>query len=480
MNELAAWLSSTLLRTTIALSVAFAIGSVLLWLTSCRSPGVRRAIWIIVLLQGWMIGRYALAIPWYEVQTFQAHVVVGDPLLEGAMPSALGPQRQLPVAARDDRLVEQTPVTERAAGSILWNWQSVLGLAWLLGGLVIVLHWAADYWRFVRNVPLGEAASADDEEAWRRLLAEREVAEAIPLRMTESVGPLLCRVPSGYCLLAPRAFWQELSNAARLAVLRHELAHYERGDAWKSLLARLLVLPHWFNPLAWRALHNFEEAAEWACDDAVRRDCPDSAPLYGRILLALGAAQTPRTILNNAARGHGLGLRIRRIAAPNLTDDSRMKKACLLGAALALLLAGGAELKLSVQNAAAQGRAKGDAKSEVRAKAAQVLLQAARKTSEITTKEYDEGTVTLTMVYVWSRRLLDAERALAKNQQEDLEALQDHRQRMQRLLQKTKALHEKGARGGEEQKLRALEYYVAEVELWIIDAGGEATNNDAE
>lgn len=68
--------------------------------------------------------------------------------------------------------------------------------------------------------------------------------------------------------------------------------------------------------------------------------------------------------------------------------------------------------------------------------------------------------------------------ALAKSQQEDLEALRDHRQRMQRLLRITKELNEKGARGGEEQKLRALEYYVAEVDLWIIDAGGEPTKSD--
>lgn len=154
-----------------------------------------------------------------------------------------------------------------------------------------------------------------------------------------------------------------------------------------------------------------------------------------------------------------------------------MKTRYLIGAALALLLAGGIEFKLSAEDAAAQGRAKAGAKSEAHAKAARTLLEAARMASEITTKEYDEGTVTLTMVYVWSRRLLDAERALAKNQEADLKALRDHRQRMRRLLQKTKELNEKCARGGEEQKLRALEYYLAEVDLWIIDVGGEATKS---
>lgn len=153
------------------------------------------------------------------------------------------------------------------------------------------------------------------------------------------------------------------------------------------------------------------------------------------------------------------------------------KPVILIGSGLILLLAGGIHFKLSAADADAQGSAKAGPKSEARAKAAQTLLEAARKASEITTSEYDEGRVTLTMVYVWSRRLLDAERAVAKNQEQDLRALQDHRKRMQRLLRITKALHEKGARGGEEQKVRALEYYMAEVDLWLLDAGGEAAQD---
>src|SRR5262249_54471037 len=60
------------------------------------------------------------------------------------------------------------------------------------------------------------------------------------------------------------ALWRQLDSGERLAILRHELAHYRRGDLWKSLVARLLALPHWFNPLAWRAGRRFDEAAERA------------------------------------------------------------------------------------------------------------------------------------------------------------------------------------------------------------------------
>lgn len=151
-----------------------------------------------------------------------------------------------------------------------------------------------------------------------------------------------------------------------------------------------------------------------------------------------------------------------------------MKKACLIAAGLALLLAGGIQVKLIAREQNEKQPAKAPrASAEARLKAAEAVLETAKQTSELTTAEYDEGTVTLTEVYVWSRRWLDAQRALAKNQEEGLNALRDHLKRMQRLLRITKALRDSGARGGEEQKLRAMRYYVAEVELWIIDAGGE-------
>jgi beta-lactamase regulating signal transducer with metallopeptidase domain len=77
-------------------------------------------------------------------------------------------------------------------------------------------------------------------------------------------------------------------------------------------VARVLALPQWFNPFAWWAVRNFDEGAEWACDEAARRACPEDTPAYGRALLALGAGQATLGLLNPAAHGRGLALRIRR------------------------------------------------------------------------------------------------------------------------------------------------------------------------
>lgn len=474
MNELTAFLPGALLRTAVALSATFLIACLLLRRLDGVSHAARRAIWILVLLQGWLFVRYPVELPWLAAAQFRPRIAGSDPLLEVSATAEFPPTGDS-VGQESNRRSKREPASEdRSVKSHALSWQGIVAIAWLGGCVACLSRWLVSYWRFVRALPLGAPPSKETEGHWRQLLAERGVQRQILLRMTDGLGPMLCRVPGGYRLLVPSALWRELPHEARLTVLRHELAHYERGDVWKSLAARLLILPQWFNPFAWRAMRNFDETAEWACDDEVRRAFPDSAPAYGKALLALVVPRAPAGVLNTAAQGRGVALRIRRILAPDLPEDSRMKATCLIVTSLALLLATGLRVNLIAKEATDKPAAKaGRGGDEAHVKAAMALLTAAKKASEITTAEYDEGTVTLTDAYVWSRRLLDAERAVAKNEEDDLKALRDHWKRIEQLYRRTKALHEMGRRGGEEQKLRSLEYYLAEVELWIVDAGAE-------
>src|SRR4030095_11446607 len=59
---------------------------------------------------------------------------------------------------------------------------------------------------------------------------------------------------------------------ARLrAVMLHELAHIRRRDPMTLLLAQLTRAVHWYNPLAWLAVHRLRIEQERACDDYVLR-----------------------------------------------------------------------------------------------------------------------------------------------------------------------------------------------------------------
>jgi TonB family protein len=52
-------------------------------------------------------------------------------------------------------------------------------------------------------------------------------------------------------------------------VLLHELAHVRRGDTATHFMARLTLCLYWWNPLAWKAWHEFLKERERAADDLV-------------------------------------------------------------------------------------------------------------------------------------------------------------------------------------------------------------------
>ena len=150
---------------------------------------------------------------------------------------------------------------------------------------------------------------------------------------------MLCLTPSGYRLLVPERFWRTSTQSERLAILRHELAHYRRGDVVKSWLVRLLALPHWFNPAAWRAVRMFEQAGEWSCDRAAAGP-PAERIDYLRALQRLVEMQTPiETLAGRCAQSHPLVLRVKRLLVFSPLEDSLVRKLCLVSAALLLAAA---------------------------------------------------------------------------------------------------------------------------------------------
>ena len=51
--------------------------------------------------------------------------------------------------------------------------------------------------------------------------------------------------------------------------VRHEMVHIKRLDALWKMLTRLVVILHWWNPIAWKLRRDFERACEYSCDEIV-------------------------------------------------------------------------------------------------------------------------------------------------------------------------------------------------------------------
>ena len=315
-----------LMRTTILLAAVSLLVWLLLKTTRVSSPRIQRIACCLVLLQGWVFMQMPLEIPYYDPpqQEEELATVVDvhlSPYAETVLPEAYA-ATPLPAAEPEDNI----------------SWTALLVGIWISGIIFYALCLAVRYAIFLRRLPPGRACDKEWNIQWERLLAERGINRHIPLRITTRSGPALCRLPGGYELLIPYRFWKELRSTARLAILEHELAHYQRRDGLKSLAVRLLALPQWFNPLAWLIVRRFDECAEWACDRlAVDNDSRRKSE-YAEALLSLGRFAGGHPSFSPAARGRGLSARVCRLVSNCPMEDSVMKRISVIGAVTLLAL----------------------------------------------------------------------------------------------------------------------------------------------
>jgi beta-lactamase regulating signal transducer with metallopeptidase domain len=100
------------------------------------------------------------------------------------------------------------------------------------------------------------------------------------------------------------ASWEEWKEPVLRVALMHEVFHVHRRDAATQLLAELVRVAHWFDPLAWIAARALARERERACDEAVLRLGVDATEYASAILAAARAAgsASPRGALALAQR----------------------------------------------------------------------------------------------------------------------------------------------------------------------------------
>jgi beta-lactamase regulating signal transducer with metallopeptidase domain len=370
-----------------------------------NSARVHRLVWAGVLINGILLAPLTVDLPWLEPlavgsgpdSTEPAGSLSGLPSVTGVESASFAEGSATAVASESPAIANAGAVSMSAAhNSHHWTASTILGFVWLSGAVLFVLAGAGSW--FVLQRLLLNATTADshyqeelnqlclpqrhlrraaDEtlpavatvaRRWTRLihalasvatgkfssagrLSSRPGSAAerrnIPLLMHDALGPMLCLTPRGYRIVVPHDDWAELTHDERQAILRHELAHRDRHDVWKSLGMRLLALMHWFNPMGWWAARRFEEAAEWACDESLADVCPEQVPTFAAALLRLAERQQStqrqhRSVGVSAAQGAPLATRLKRLLDenPRNREDSIMLRATIL-AVLGVALAAG-------------------------------------------------------------------------------------------------------------------------------------------
>jgi hypothetical protein len=102
--------------------------------------------------------------------------------------------------------------------------------------------------------------------------------------------------------------------------------------------------------------------------------------------------------------------------------------------------------------------------------AANSLVDAAQHEYDATVAAYQSGTVkSIDLLYLWSRRWMQAVIDASASPQDRNKAYQDHHDRMKLLNAQVSALVQTGAAGGEADKYAATQYYLAQADQWLAN-----------
>ncbi len=350
---MASWLVETTLVAGILAVLALGIGRLL-----PRSPTVRHALWVLVLVK--LITPPLAAWPWarcWQVPTwFPARDPVNCDILrlpaDDITPESLAeplpldfkldPGEITALLAQVDQAGTSEPKTSEPKENDRPEAGGLARIAiggWLLGGLVLALWRGVQIMRFRRFL------------AWGRPAPEALVREAEALGQELGVrAPMLLAIPGLpspvlWCLGRPRLLLPErlldsLPPDRWPAILVHELAHLKRGDHWVRRLDLFASLFWWWHPLYWLTRARLETESELACDAWVISTRPANRFAYAQVLYqiceSLAAPGSPAPALGVAGQGRFVERRLNMILNENVRH--RVSPWGALGIALLFLV----------------------------------------------------------------------------------------------------------------------------------------------
>lgn len=188
------------------------------------------------------------------------------------------------------------------------GWYPVLRVIWLLGAAAVGVYFAIQY--LIHRRKMRELLPAEDwpaVESWRE---RHEAVQRIRVFYTDYYDTPFSMGIFRKKIVLTREI-RHFSVERLQDILEHEAVHLRRLDSLWKLAGILVVILHWFNPLAWLMLKKLEEDLEVSCDERVIRAYgTDARKRYAKTLLAMDRGRRA-PFLANGFGGKQMRRRIR-------------------------------------------------------------------------------------------------------------------------------------------------------------------------
>ena len=220
-------LALSVLQATLFLAASAVVVRGLIWLLRCSSARTLRLAWLLVLVQGILLLRLSVNIPWYDSEPKAA--AVAERLPDQAHHALSRAAVELPAnAGLSPPITEPEPyaaVHEGSAAAAIaatpsphfWkrvDWWQAAVWAWAAGMFSIAAYGLYRYLRFLNRLQTLDGCDERLDGPLRELLAAQGVRRPIPLRAVRNAGPALCLLPSGYEVIVPADIGSRLSPQA--------------------------------------------------------------------------------------------------------------------------------------------------------------------------------------------------------------------------------------------------------------------------
>lgn len=242
------------------------------------------------------------------------------------------------LASRPDVEPEATRLEPTLTINESYGWAEIALALWATGTGILLLSLAASIRRTERQLANAQALDPASETRMRGLIPRRSAVRF--LRSSAVSSPAAWGIRDKRIVL-PIGLEDELDDDQLAWVLRHELAHHQRGDLWVSVLQRVVQIVWWFHPLLWLWQSRIELARECACDEAAARSLRADARPAATALLAV--ASRPTAPQAGALALHSLhrNARLMKTRLMRILQPRTSRLAGFATATLCALLAGG-------------------------------------------------------------------------------------------------------------------------------------------